>query len=221
VRLERAPPRRPVVPAARSVEVDGIPLRRERLREDGVVRVVLLVERTRDRRRDRTSGFGAGEDGADEAIDPVEPRKPGFLRVGSAAKEASRLQKEPGQCPGLTSMQVQERQRAEAHPEADAPASSSARQLVEFRGQRRRASRRRRKGVDSIVGAHGGDVVRRYGTVRGEFAEQAEQRRSPHVVDPVENDEVRAPTDRRSHGVRVDQESQERIVAASAYRAAR
>ena len=69
MRLERAPPRRPVVAAARRVEVDRVALRGERLRDRGVVRVVLLVERARDRRRHGPGAVLRVQHAADEAVD--------------------------------------------------------------------------------------------------------------------------------------------------------
>src|SRR5439155_17979253 len=136
---ERAPPRRPVVAAACGVKVDGIPLRRQRLREHGIVRVVLLVEAAGDRRRQRTRAVARVQHGADEPLDAREAKEARLLAVRAAPEEAARLEEEAGERARLEPVRVQEREPAQAHAEPDA---TSAPELVE-RPHERAAEMRR------------------------------------------------------------------------------
>ena len=110
------------------MEVDGVALRRERMREDGVVRVVLLVERARDGRRHGSSPVDSAEYGAHEAVDTGEAGKAALLRVGAAPEEAAGLEEEAGERTRLEPVGVEKRERAEARADADPP---SAAELVE------------------------------------------------------------------------------------------
>jgi len=76
--------------APRSVEVDGVPLRGERLGERCVVRVVLLVERARDGRRDGPCLVAGIQDRSDEAVDAREARMVGQVAVQLSKDEKNR-----------------------------------------------------------------------------------------------------------------------------------
>jgi len=196
VRLDRAPPRRPVVAAAGRVEVDGIALRRERVREDGVVAVVLLVECARDRRRHRPLALAGIQHRADEAVDAPEPREARLLRVGAPAEEAAGLEEEPGEGTRLEAVGVEERESAEARAEPDAAAPPAAGEVVERLEERAGVDRRRGIGLEPLVRDDEREPVRGNLAFRCEAAQDAEQGRAAHVLGAVEDDEERPPGSR-------------------------
>src|SRR6476620_11128190 len=136
------------MPAARRMELDRISLLGECPRHRGVVRIVVLVEGARDRRRDRASLRPVVEDGADEAVDVAEAGKTRLPGIRSAPEVAARLEEETGEGPGLEPVGMEEGKSAEARAEPHATPAAAARDLVERRCERPR------KGLRSGVGLH-------------------------------------------------------------------
>ena len=190
MRLERAAPGRPVVAAARGMELHGIPLQRERLGERRIVRVVLLVECAGDRGRHGTLGL-VPRSGSNESFDPSEAGEAGLLRVGAPAEVAAGLEEEAGERPRLDPVRVEEGEAAEARPDPDPSPAAAAGDLVEPADERAGVGGRRGEGLDAVGGLDERDAAGRGGPVGDEPAQEPQQAGPPRVVPAVEDDEER------------------------------